>query len=156
MFSSIHQGSISWQFLSRPSYWPPHRKCLCLLYLNQMYFLLEMYFFKPQLTRKLPKATKYEKVNLKGTPEESKVNEKTILNGSGVYDQETSLQVKTIVKVGINSLQFQSKSGLIKPETLNAEFSSALTKKFYSEAIYFVFCSLSHQKKHSTNAQILI
>eukprot|EP00069_Balaena_mysticetus_P005158 bmy_04926T0 len=57
-----------------------------------------------KLTRKSQKATKCEQGNLKGTPEESKVNGKAILNGFGLYEQETSFQVETTVKVGINSL----------------------------------------------------
>lgn len=49
-----------------------------------------MYFFclKPQLTRKSHKATKCEQEDLKGTPEESKVNKKAISNGFGLRDQE--------------------------------------------------------------------
>ncbi|KAF0880382.1 TMC5A protein, partial [Crocuta crocuta] len=46
-----------------------------------------------KLTRKSRKAIKCEQDNLKGTPEESKVNKKAISNGFGLRDQETSLQV---------------------------------------------------------------
>uniref|UniRef100_A0A452EVM8 Transmembrane and coiled-coil domains 5A n=1 Tax=Capra hircus TaxID=9925 RepID=A0A452EVM8_CAPHI len=45
------------------------------------------------LKLKSQKATKCEQDNLKGTPEESKVNGKAILSGFGLREQETGLQV---------------------------------------------------------------
>ncbi|KAB1278267.1 Transmembrane and coiled-coil domain-containing protein 5A [Camelus dromedarius] len=58
-----------------------------------------------KLTRKSQKATKCEQGNLKGTPEDSKVNRRAILNGFWLCDQETSLQVETIVKVKLQHLE---------------------------------------------------
>lgn len=57
--------------------------------------------------------------------------------GLGACDQETSLQVEKIVKAEIVLAHVRLNSG-----PPNAEFSQALCKKFYSEAIYFVLSSI--------------